>query len=485
MNVGIGINMGIGVGAGGVPAATPEPLDLGLVRFSRLEGDYLTRDVTAEMDDTTGFTFLWRGRLNANSTLTHIMFECYSAQWELYISRVNNATGNKIRVRTYVGGVANVTVDSTPTYLYTDDIETFLISGTVGGTIRIYRGSTDAEIGSGAWAADGLELSASTAINVGRESSANARSDQDIAMVLFYDTFHDISNAAVRRQFMSAVGVPVEPPAGALVDLRAPAASIATNNGSLGDFTVAGAVVNVPDPYAHDAVRFTSASSQRMARGANLTGIADAQYATFAAKIRWSAATHGSAAQRLFTGNTGQFIANKAATNIVTVTVQDSTGGSVEAASSGSIIDLDSVDGVWQTLHVAFNGNAAGGLVNAWLNGVQVVTDLPWTTHTTGTIDFSAFTNWFIGSTNTPSNYWNAEVGFIWFGAGGSTYYITDPDVFYDGGDVDLGTDGRLTGAPAPQVFYGGHQVAAGWQATNLGTGGNFTYAGTGNLTDV
>lgn len=136
-----------------------------------------------------------------------------------------------------------------------------------------------------------------------------------------------------------------------------------------------------------------------------------------------------------------------------------------------------------RTFHIAFD--SVGNVTRTWVDGVETGLGIPAGFVFTGTVDFSAATLCQIAQGgNTPGigGPFNGYIGLVWVDISNSaSSMITDPTLFYRGGDVNLGTDGTRFGRlPAPKVFYGGAQEAADWQAgTNQGTAGDFTAVGT------
>lgn len=126
------------------------------------------------------------------------------------------------------------------------------------------------------------------------------------------------------------------------------------------------------------------------------------------------------------------------------------------------------------TIHVAADRLADGvGKVYIWINGVPQTTVTWWGNGAAIEVGDTNLVGGDIGLT------WNTNVGFFYL----SYEFDDDPTHFFNGGDVDLGDDGTLTGAPAPIVFFGGRQKAderagdsaKGWNdGFNQGTGGTF-----------
>jgi hypothetical protein len=133
------------------------------------------------------------------------------------------------------------------------------------------------------------------------------------------------------------------------------------------------------------------------------------------------------------------------------------------------------------TVHVGWRSVAGQMALIAYLNGVALG---PFSSPgnfygTGGNIDIAGPTLWHIGAGAAGANKFKGQIGFVWMAAGTTAdKYITDPDKFYKGGDVNLANVGT-----SPLVYFGGQQRAndlngdgaKGWNdGFNQGTGGNF-----------
>lgn len=222
----------------------------GLVRFESSAGDYLALSGIPVQPAAAGFTVLWRARMTRDD------LSVYPLRWRsstfgatlASIGCVNAGSGNLIRLALSDEVNAPIVAGTFPgsAFRAADGVQTFLVAGSqAGGLIYLYR--ADALIASLPWGAGpigftdgGSGLGDIDECAVGRENN-NTRSDQDLGRLTWWNTFHDITQEAVRRTLCGTDGVPVDPlPAGALVDLAPPAASVHVNAGSLGDFTVQG-----------------------------------------------------------------------------------------------------------------------------------------------------------------------------------------------------------------------------------------------------
>lgn len=121
-------------------------------------------------------------------------------------------------------------------------------------------------------------------------------------------------------------------------------------------------------------------------------------------------------------------------------------------------------------IHVAITP----GTIKTWVNGSAQANQ----TWTAAPLDHSLQATAYLGasSTGAANTGWSGTISLLYLCNGTADETATH---FYSGGDVDLGTDGTLSGAPSPQIFFGGRQVVADWNAgTNQGTGGNFVMNG-------
>lgn len=234
----------------------------------------------------------------------------------------------------------------------------------------------------------------------------------------------------------------------------------------------------VQSGYAHHMVRFDGSTYFTKTTGIPVLA-GDAQYFTCAFKVRFDAIL----AKTLIAGrDTGSArlvhrIYSASTDANIDFSVWSSTGGpadstTFELAAGDELLsqtrtyhvvcDLDNDQfKVWRDGVLFHEGNA--------LAGAEYTADL-------STVD-----KWSLFAGSDGSAAFIGLVGFIWWTAGAtSAAYIDDPTLFYNGGDVDLGSDGTADGAlPAPLLFMGGEMTAAEWDGTNLGTGGNFTLTGT------
>lgn len=117
----------------------------------------------------------------------------------------------------------------------------------------------------------------------------------------------------------------------------------------------------------------------------------------------------------------------------------------------------------------------ADSTLTVWVNGVasQTVTAFAANGFTFGTYSTSG-----IGGTFTGGNLLAGKLGLVWLAAGVTEDYYIVPEVYDFQDEAELPSDGTVLGA-TPQVFFGGAQTAAGWNAgANQGSGADWTMVG-------
>lgn len=212
-----------------------------------------------------------------------------------------------------------------------------------------------------------------------------------------------------------------------------------------------------------------------MARGADLTGIADGKTATYSFWVKFNG---GDGANQALIGSNST-VANwrngifRRTTNLLGVSGRNAAGTSILNLSSSVTVYAD---GLWH--HVLVSYDLAASVAYVYLDDADVTTI---TTLTNDTIDFTTG-NLFIGADNTAAAKLNADLSAFWFD---HTYLniaqVGNRRKFIDGGrmPVYLGANGERPLGSSPllyqKVSLGG---AASDFATNQGTGGNFTITG-------
>ena len=129
------------------------------------------------------------------------------------------------------------------------------------------------------------------------------------------------------------------------------------------------------------------------------------------------------------------------------------------------------VDGSWHHVMMSFNGTSQ----HVYVDGVSSKTS---TTNVDATIDWT-MDNWYMGASQTPSNYLNADVADLIFD---NTYLDLSQSsnralfINTDGDPVDPGSDGSTAiVAGSPLIVF--NKALASWH-TNAGTGEGFTEVG-------
>lgn len=242
-------------------------------------------------------------------------------------------------------------------------------------------------------------------------------------------------------------------------------------------------VMRVPYPsgvsYSHGSVTFNGTNTY-LNRGANLTGIADASVVLFYAKFNL---TSLAAARTLLLGTAlgaTRLLVSVSAAGALAFTALDEAGD----GNAGLIAGNGTISaGVTYQLQIYFDPTVGTGeyklfptggpLASASITATGNVGALGWVT------DSLPPDEWVIGSNATGTAYLYGSVSALWFGIDATGFGVNSFFNESTGADVDLGTDGTLSGLAAPLIFYGGRQTAANWNAgTNQGTGGDFTKNG-------
>jgi len=459
-------------------------------QFARLvtaDGDYLSNGATGALANASGFTLLVRESMVQDTLASYLLrfVDSVSGSNAFVLGRLDSASGNVWRMvlRNASDAAVAALLFSGHTFQAANGVRTYLFAGDRTANV-LYAYWGDQQVYAGAWPlADDIDFSGSISglpidtVQVGKENNVNpARSDFNLNRLVFWPAYiGDVTQASVRRTLYSAAGIPEDTmPGSPWIDIGAPAALIRFNNASasIGDFTVNG--YPVPVPYSHHLVRLDGSSYLSKAAAV----LPNFQYATLCFKARWDCLNR-------------TFMGGWEATNTQYVTRVSSattdTNLDVTAALSSDPINFSSVaeagvnhDYIDEliTWHIAMD--LASDRFRAWRNGV-LFADVPWTT-AAFTADASAIDTFALFTlANSPgTGNFVGLCGVVWMVAGAtSASLITDPALFYNGGDVDFGPDGTSYGAlPAPQLYMGGVKAGADWH-TNRGTGGDFTVTGT------
>lgn len=227
--------------------------------------------------------------------------------------------------------------------------------------------------------------------------------------------------------------------------------------------------------YAHNMVVFDGTADALYRFNATHVGCANTGY-TVATKFALASAVSSGTEARIITAR------SSASTVLALRLIRDVTGLYVWATTNTSageahtysnyLTGLDETEP--HTYHVAHSIGTQGVV---YVDGVDV-TDTVYSAAGTGSVNSftSADNDYAIGATITgvaasPSlyTYTAMSMGFVFINMG--TVDATASH-FYDGGDVEF-HDGAdwIAAASRPQIFFGGNQTAANWNAgTNLGT---------------
>ena len=232
------------------------------------------------------------------------------------------------------------------------------------------------------------------------------------------------------------------------------------------------------EAYAHTPVRFAS----DYLYSDTATGFGSIGYLTIAFKVRFSTST--AASQNIFVLNdsiNGQtlIVRRTASSGNLTVIFKDADVPSGLAITTIPAAFETSGWTTSYTVHIAISKDGASAL-KVWVNEASVFDNVWPGGFSVESLNFSAADIVRIGASSANGNLLNnADMSFIYVKMGNtSASYLTDTTLFYDSGDVDLGADGTLSGAPAPEFFYTGE--AAAWNSgVNLGTSIDLTMSGT------
>jgi len=215
--------------------------------------------------------------------------------------------------------------------------------------------------------------------------------------------------------------------------------------------------------YSHTMVTFDG-TADYLVRGGTPTGFIDARYMTIAFKIKPNKVA-GTLQNILHFGAANARIALDA-TNKVAITLSSANFPAGIGGSSGTAMTT----GQEYTCHFAIDMQTGSSQL-FYLNGVSDIGSI--IAATTGDAIWSTLTNAAIGAATGGTVKLEAGIGFFWFTMGNTTdSYITDATKFYNGGDVNLGTNGTGSGLTQPVIFWGGSNNAAHWNAgINAGSG--------------
>lgn len=143
------------------------------------------------------------------------------------------------------------------------------------------------------------------------------------------------------------------------------------------------------------------------------------------------------------------------------------------AGVSAPTIPAGIVNSVRQTIHVAVDWATSD--LKVWVNGALKSNGTVYWIGTTSLNITALYNPWALCANSGGTAKFAGQAGLIAMFAD----HITDPALFYDGGDTDIDALIAATTLPTPLIYFGGRQTAANWNAgTNQGTGGNFTMQG-------
>lgn len=221
----------------------------------------------------------------------------------------------------------------------------------------------------------------------------------------------------------------------------------------------------------HNMVVFDG-TNDYLNRGALATGLGTARYMTLAFKIKPLKAA-GTLQNLLHFGAANARIVIDSANKVQVILSSASLGGATAGGVTANAMDT----GTEYTVHLALDFQAGSPSVAAFMNGVDVTGDISaplGPSGTPGSVTWGSLAQTAIAASNAGAFKFEGEMGFFWFTVGdtAASHFITDASKFYDGGDVDLGTDGTGSGLAQPVIFWGGQNAAAHWNAgVNAGSG--------------
>ena len=219
-----------------------------------------------------------------------------------------------------------------------------------------------------------------------------------------------------------------------------------------------------PTTYVPNSVNFDG-TNDTLQRGADLTGNADTKNAIISFWIRRNGGAGSK--QTILNNLNGLLETYIGADNKVHL---EATGGGSKRCDINTTATI-LVDGSWHHVMMSFNGTSQ----HVYVDGVSSKTS---TTNVDATIDWT-MDNWYMGASQTPSYYLNADVADLIFD---NTYLDLSQSsnralfINTDGDPVDPGSDGSTAiVAGSPLIVF--NKALASWH-TNAGTGEGFTEVG-------
>ena len=219
-----------------------------------------------------------------------------------------------------------------------------------------------------------------------------------------------------------------------------------------------------PTTYVPNSVNFDG-TNDTLQRGADLTGNADTKNAIISFWIRRNG---GAGSKQTILNNLNGLLETYIGTDNK-IHLEATGGGSKRCDINTTATIL--VDGSWHHVMMSFNGTSQ----HVYVDGVSSKTS---TTNVDATIDWT-MDNWYMGASQTPSYYLNADVADLIFD---NTYLDLSQSsnralfINTDGDPVDPGSDGSTAiVAGSPLIVF--NKALASWH-TNAGTGEGFTEVG-------
>lgn len=212
-------------------------------------------------------------------------------------------------------------------------------------------------------------------------------------------------------------------------------------------------------------------SNDYLTRGADLTGNADGKKFTLSAWIKMNGGN--GIAQAILRNATGRFAFNRGSSGTFSFAGFNASGTQILGMDTSSTYTASST---WH--HIFASCDLSTGTALVYIDGVSNL-NLGTKITTNDFLDYTD-TNWSIGALTNGTYKANADIAEFWFD---NTVALGASDVskFFSGGHpVSLESDGSLPAGKKPLIYLKGPAISFN---TNLGSGGNFTVAGT--LTDA
>jgi len=505
----LGLSLGLPISSGAIlepGTPPPPPMSVSWIRADYDNYDYMLAGARLSNIPNTvvSATGVARFKVNRQFVFTAQRLICMPDAGgvnNMQFSMENGASDTPIRVRFFAGGGTELT-RLTSTVLLNDG-DTYLCAWSYNGNtgdfkIAFYDGVT--------WTNDPATPTIGTPASFDWTNNADAglmgdpvatsyKSDMEIGLLYLrvasddsaYMDVHDSTNHGILNGEPTGFGLGTPQ-----ILYYGDVASWATNQGNGGNLTQYGQLRDVPLPtYAHENVQPAGA----IHLNSNPSGLPNGGYFTVAFKVKFGSVTGLASIIRCTSaaspGTGGIFNILRNSTNLL-FSFLDSTAtyGTSNLAEVGYVST-----GVEYTIHIAASKDS-GGVAQMWINGSPAPSSpWAWTGYSAGDIDFSTLeANILAAYSGIQSLQTSDVISFLYIHIGNtSASYQTDPTLFYDGGDVDLGSDGTLSGALAPQIFFGGRQSAderRGYSALGWNDGHNQgsvadTYTVTSSLNDV